>query len=94
MLNSETNRRKRRSIVGKTHDQLRREMGCVSAAAVPAHQQFVSRTQTLIDQICCLSNLRINVDKRLQSLRCGGNRFMELKKMRHGVGARLGMDGR
>jgi len=65
-------------------------MGCVSrAAAVPAHQQFVSRTQTLIDQICCLSNLRIKIDKRLQSLCCGGNRFMELRKMRHGVGARL-----
>ena len=63
-------------------------MGCVSrAAAVPAHQQFVSRTQALIDQICCLSNLRIKIDKRLQSLRCGGNRFLELKKMRHGVGA-------
>jgi hypothetical protein len=49
----ETNRRKRAPIVSKTYDQLRREMGCVSrAAAVPAHQQFVSRTQTLLNQIC------------------------------------------
>jgi hypothetical protein len=37
-------------------------MGCVSrAAAVPAHQQFVSRTQALIDKICCLAELRLNI---------------------------------
>jgi len=66
-------------------------MGCVSrAAAVPAYEQFVSRRQTLIDQICCLSNLRIKIDKRLQSLRCGGNRFMQLREMRHG--SALGWD--
>src|SRR6266853_2810294 len=54
----ETNRWKRRSIVGKTYDQLGREMGCISrAAAVPAYQQLVSRTQTLIDQICCPAEL-------------------------------------
>jgi hypothetical protein len=58
-------------------------------SAIPAYQQFVSRTQTSIDQICCASNLRIKGDERLQSLHCGGNRFMELQKIRHGVGARF-----
>ena len=48
----ETNRRKRTSIFSKTHDKLRRKMGCISrAAAVPAHQQFVACAQTLIDHI-------------------------------------------
>ena len=59
----ETNRRKRASILGKTHHKLRRKMRCIGrASAVPANQQFVSCAQTLIDQICCLSNLRIKID--------------------------------
>jgi hypothetical protein len=58
-------------------------------SAVPAYQQLVSRTQALIDQIPCLSNLRIKGYERLQSLHCSGNRFMELQKIRHGVGARF-----
>ena len=63
----ETNRRKRRSIVGKTHDKLRRKMGCIGrAAAVPAHQQFVSCAQTLIDQICCPSDFPLKVLQRFQ----------------------------
>jgi hypothetical protein len=63
--------------------------GISRTSAIPAYQQLVSCTQALIDQICCLSKLRIKGDERLQSLDCGGNRFMELQKIRHSVGARF-----
>jgi hypothetical protein len=35
-------------------------------SAIPAHQQFVSRTQTLLDQICCPTNFPFKVFQRLE----------------------------
>jgi hypothetical protein len=89
-ITRETNRRKRPSIFGKPYYKFRRKMRSISrTSTIPAYQQLVSCTQALIDQICCLSKLRIKDDERLQSLHCGGNRFMELQKIRHGVDARF-----
>ena len=48
----EANRRIRATVPGEAHHELSRKMCRVSrAAAISAHQQFISGTQTLLDQI-------------------------------------------
>ena len=72
----ETNRRKRASILGKTHHKFRRKMRCISrAAAVSANEQFVSCAQTLIDHIGSLRHLWFEAGKCANSLRCRFNRI-------------------
>jgi hypothetical protein len=43
-----------------------RRIGC--AAAVPANEQFVSRAQTLLNQVCGRRYLQVEVEKRLERL--------------------------
>src|SRR5206468_7020737 len=84
------NRRMRATVLGETHYELGREMRRIGrASTIPAHEQFVSGAQTLLDQIGRLCELRVKIGKRLQSLGCGGNRFVELLDIRHGFGACL-----
>src|SRR6266581_2534505 len=85
-----TNRRMRATVLGETHYELGREMRRIGrTSTIPAHEQFVSGPQTLLDQIGGLCDLRVKIGKRLQSLGCGGNRFVELLNIRHGFGACL-----
>jgi hypothetical protein len=80
----------RATVLGETHYELGREMRRISrTSTIPAHEQFVSGPQTLLDQIGGLFELRVKIGKRLQSLGCGGNRFVELLNIRHGFGACL-----
>jgi hypothetical protein len=44
-----------------------------SAPAIAANEQFVSRAQTLLDQIRGLADLRIKIAKRLQRFSGRGN---------------------
>jgi hypothetical protein len=39
-----------------------------SAPTIPAHQQFVSRAQALLNEICCPGNFPLNVLQRLERL--------------------------
>lgn len=71
MLIRQTNRGICSAIFGEAHDQLGCEMRGVSrAASIPADEQFVSRAQTLLDQICRLCDFCIEIDKRLQCFFC------------------------
>jgi len=42
--------------------------GVSRAASIPADEQFVSRPQTLLDQIRSLRDLRVKIDERFQRL--------------------------
>ena len=59
------------------------------APAIPANEQLVPGAQTFFDRISGLFKLHVEIDQRLQSLGCVRNRFLKLRKTRHGVGACL-----
>src|SRR4029453_3340507 len=66
---SQTNCRIPPGIFREAPNQLRCEMSGVSrAASIPADEQFVSRAQTLLDQIRSLRDLRVKIDERFQRL--------------------------
>ena len=71
----ETNRRIRSAIFAEAYDKLGCEMRGVSRATpIAADEQFVSRAQTLLDQICRLCDLCIKIDERSQRFLCRRDR--------------------